>query len=88
MRLICLHSDTVEALQRLGTAVEDLTPRGLWDTSFHLVSVSAEQRDALQQLRVTLDDVTPTALRDFDGSARGSQTIPRATSAEAFAAPS
>lgn len=88
MRLICLHSDTVQALERLGTSVEDLTPKGLWDTQFHLVTVSAEQRDALQQLRVTLDDVTPTALRDFDASARGSQTVPRTTSTEVVAAPS
>lgn len=64
MRLLCLHGDTVQALQRLGTSVEDLTPTGLWNTPYHLVSVSPEQRDALQRLRVTLDDVTPTALRD------------------------
>jgi hypothetical protein len=64
MRLLCLHADTVEALRRLGTSVDDLTPGGLWDTPYHLVTVSAEQRDALQRLRVTLDDVTPTALRD------------------------
>jgi hypothetical protein len=63
-RLLCLHADTVQALQRLGTAVDDLTPSGLWNTPYHLVTVSAEQRDALQRLRVTLDDVTPTALRD------------------------
>jgi hypothetical protein len=88
MRLICLHTDTVDALQKLGTSVEDLTPKGLWDTPFHLVTVSPEQREALQQLRVTLDDVTPTALRDFDAGSRGSQTAPRATSAEAVASPS
>jgi hypothetical protein len=67
MRLLCLHADTVQALQRLGTTVDDLTPAGLWDTPYHLVTVSAEQRDALQRLRVTLDDVTPTALRDAAG---------------------
>lgn len=69
MRLLCLHGETVQALQRLGTSVDDLTPNGLWDTPFHLVTVSAEQRDALQRLRVTMDDVTPTALRD--GGAAG-----------------
>ena len=37
MRLLCLHADTVQALQRLGTSVDDLTPQGLWDTPFHLV---------------------------------------------------
>ena len=87
MRLICLHEDTVGALQRLGTRVDDLTPSGLWDTPYHLVTVSAEQRDALQRLRVTLDDVTPTALRDFDAR-RMSQAAPRAAATDAVAAPS
>ena len=64
MRLLCLHADTVTALHRLGTKVDDLTPSGLWNTPYHLVTVSIEQRDALQRLRVTLDDVTPTVLRD------------------------
>jgi hypothetical protein len=87
MRLLCLHADTVQALQRLGTSVDDLTPQGLWDTPFHLVTVSPEQRDALQRLRVTLDDVTPTALRDFDAR-RASHASPRAAATEAVAAPS
>jgi hypothetical protein len=87
MRLLCLHADTVQALQRLGTPVDDLTPQGLWDTPFHLVTVSPEQRDALQRLRVTLDDVTPTALRDVDAG-RTSQAAPRAAATEAVAAPS
>src|SRR5919202_1276742 len=69
MRLLCLHEDTVQALQRLGTAVDDLTPRGLWNTPYHLVSMSPEQRDALQRLRVSMDDITPTALRDGGGVA-------------------
>jgi hypothetical protein len=64
MRLLCLHEETVQALQRLGTSVDDLTPRGLWNTPYHLVTMTPEQRDALQRLRVSMDDVTPTALRD------------------------
>jgi hypothetical protein len=95
MRLLCLHADTVQALQRLGTSVEDLTPQGLWDTPYHLVTVSPEQRDALQRLRVALDDVTPTALRGGDGAATtapSATTTPsaqRATgSSEAVASPS
>lgn len=89
MRLLCLHADTVQALQRLGTSVDDLTPSGLWDTAFHLVTVSPEQRDALQRLRVTLDDVTPTALRDFGGSAATvSQAASRTESAAAVSSPS
>lgn len=94
MRLLCLHADTVQALQRLGTSVDDLTPDGLWDTPYHLVTVNAEQRDALQRLRVTLDDVTPTALRDGipGGAAAQSGARPAgstgAASPEAVASPS
>ena len=86
MRLLCLHADTVQALQRLGTSVDDLTPAGLWNTPYHLVTVSPEQRDALQRLRVTLDDVTPTALRDGGGAAMTAPAAQRAT--EAVASPS
>jgi hypothetical protein len=89
MRLLCLHEDTVQALQRLGTSIDDLTPRGLWDTPYHLVTVSPEQRDALLRLRVTLDDVTPTALRDGGGAAPMAQATSRATGAsEAVTSPS
>jgi hypothetical protein len=80
MRLLCLHADTVQALQQLGTSVDDLTPTGLWNTPYHLVTVSPEQRDALQRLRVTLDDVTPTALRD---GAAAATLAPAATTAPA-----
>jgi hypothetical protein len=73
MRLLCLHADTVQALQRLGTSLDDLTPGGLWDTPYHLVTVTPEQRDALQRLRVTLDDVTPTVLRDGGPAAGASR---------------
>jgi hypothetical protein len=86
MRLLCLHADTVQALERLGTSVDDLTPQGLWDTPYHLVTVSPEQRDALQRLRVTLDDVTPTALRDGGGAAPVARPATGAT--EAVASPS
>jgi hypothetical protein len=83
MRLLCLHADTVEALQRLGTSVDDLTPAGLWDTPYHLVTVSPEQRDALQRLRVTLDDVTPTALRDGPAAAAAARAAAAAAAREA-----
>jgi hypothetical protein len=85
MRLLCLHGDTVQALQRLGTAVDDLTPNGLWDTPYHLVTVSPEQRDALQRLRVTMDDITPRALRE---SVAASVAAGNGASAEAVASPS
>jgi hypothetical protein len=85
MRLLCLHADTVQALQRLGTSVDDLTPAGLWETPYHLVTVSAEQRDALQRLRVELDDVTPTALRDGVGGSATAQTAARPPGAASVA---
>jgi hypothetical protein len=89
MRLICVHSDTVQALQRLGTSIEDLTPSGLWNTPYHLVTVSPEQREALQRLRVAMDDVTPTALRDGVAAGATTQTGARASdSAAAVASPS
>jgi hypothetical protein len=91
MRLLCLHADTVQALQRLGTSIDDLTPGGLWDTPYHLVTVSPEQRDALQRLRVALDDVTPTALRDGGAATTttAGSTAPAAERApEAVASPS
>jgi hypothetical protein len=84
MRLICVHSDTVQALQRLGTSIEDLTPSGLWNTPYHLVTVSPEQREALQRLRVAMDDVTPTALRD--GVAAGATTQAGARASDSVAA--
>ena len=89
MRLICVHSDTVQALQRLGTSIEDLTPSGLWNTPYHLVTVSPEQREALQRLRVSMDDVTPTALRDGATTGVAAQALARsADSGAAVASPS
>src|SRR5688500_327748 len=79
MRLLCLHTDTVQALQRLGTSVDDLTPAGLWDTPYHLVTVSPEQRDALQRLLVTLDEVTPGALLEAGDGTWTTQAVPRAS---------
>jgi hypothetical protein len=71
MRLLCLHADTVQALQQLGTSVDDLTPAGLWDTPYHLVTVSPEQREALQRLRVALPD---GAARRWRGHGTGRTT--------------
>jgi hypothetical protein len=88
MRLICVHADTVQALQRLGTPIEDLTPSGLWNTPYHLVTVSPEQREALQRLRVAMDDVTPTALRDGGATAAAQPGARSTASAAAVASPS
>jgi hypothetical protein len=62
MRLLCIHTDTVAALQRLHTPFDDLTPEGLWNTPYHLVGVSTEQRDVLTAFNVDFEDVTPDAL--------------------------
>jgi len=62
MRLLCIHHDTVAALQRLHTPFDDLTPEGLWGSPYHLVGVSTEQRDVLTGFNVEFEDVTPDAL--------------------------
>jgi hypothetical protein len=62
MRLLCIHADTVAALQRLHTPFDDLTPDALWNSPYHLVGVSAEQRDVLTTFNIDFEDVTPDAL--------------------------
>ena len=89
-KLLCLHDDTVQALRRLGTQFDDLTPRGLWENPYHLVTMTADQRDALQRLHVPLEDVTPTALRDggaIPATQIAAQPTPRVGGAMAAAAP-
>ena len=69
MRLICIHSDTVAALQRLHTPFDDLTPEGLWGSPYHLVGVSGEQRDVLTAFNVDFEDITPDALERTSAAA-------------------
>jgi hypothetical protein len=62
MRLLCIHAETVTALQRLHTPFDDLTPAGLWSTPYHLVGVSREQCDVLRTFNVDFEDVTPAGI--------------------------
>jgi hypothetical protein len=71
MRLLCVHTDTINALQRLHTPFDDLTPDGLWGTPYHLIGVSTEQRDVLKAFNVDLEDITPAALARALGSGAG-----------------
>ena len=62
MRLVCLHTDTVDALKRLRIEFEDLTPSGLWSSQYHLVGLTPDQFEALELFRVEAEDVTPAPL--------------------------
>ena len=69
MRLLCLGADTVNALISLHAPFDDLTPAGLWGTTYHLVGMSDDQRDVLRQWGLELEDVTPDALQAAAASA-------------------
>ena len=72
MRLVCIHADTVDALQRLNIQLDDLTPQGLWSTPYHLVGLTADQSDALEQFQVEMEDLTPAPLlQAVDQDVRG-----------------
>jgi len=65
MRLICLHQEKLNPLIQVGAVIDDLTPKGLWDSEFHLISISDEQFDALKTIygdnagENSYQDVTP-----------------------------
>jgi hypothetical protein len=80
MRLICIHQDTVGALQRLHTPFDDLTPDGLWNSPYHLVGVSTEQRDVLVAFNVDFEDITPDALDR--GVAAGAESLSYSSNAK------
>ncbi len=68
MRIICLPENKLAPLLQMGAAIEDLTPRGLWNTPYHLVSMSDEQFEALQEIygevaEREMEDVTPAMVR-------------------------
>ncbi len=68
MKIICLHENRLTPLLQMGAAIEDLTPRGLWDTPYHLVSMSDEQFEALREIygevaEQEMEDVTPAMVR-------------------------
>ena len=62
MRLISLHVDTVRSLERLRIPYDDLTPDGLWGTSYHLVGLTGDQRAVLDSWNLEVNDVTPAKL--------------------------
>lgn len=64
MRIICLHENKLAPLLQVGAAIKDLTSNGLWDTPYHLVSMSDEQFEALLEIygetsQHEMEDVTP-----------------------------
>ena len=75
MRLLCVHTDTINALQRLHTPFDDLTPDGLWGTPYHLIGVSTEQRDVLKAFNVDLEDITPASLQRALGGGAATESL-------------
>lgn len=68
MKLICLHQDKLNPLLKMGAAMEDLSPDGLWKTSYHVISMSDEQFSAMGAIYGGLksgtdyQDITPVML--------------------------
>lgn len=65
MRLVCVQREKLQPLVQFGAPIQDLTPKGLWDTSYHVVSMSDEQFAALQKLlgdHSAFQDITPKSL--------------------------
>jgi len=50
MKLICLHKDELNPFIRMGAAIVDLTPDGLWESAYHVVSVTDEQFSAMETI--------------------------------------
>ena len=63
MRVVCLDRTGLEKLRKLGAPVKDLTPTGLGDSRFHLVTMEPQQVEALREFGITHEDVTPKAIR-------------------------
>jgi hypothetical protein len=65
MRLVCVQREKLLPLVQVGASIQDLTPDGLWDTTYHVVSMSDEQFEALKKLiddQSTIQDITPKPL--------------------------
>ena len=74
MRLICVQRDKLQPLGQFGANIDDLTPKGLWDTAYHIVSMSDEQFEALRKLlgdRSTYQDITPRSLTQLPSAGSG-----------------
>lgn len=74
MRLICVQRDKLRPLVQFGAHIDDLTPKGLWHTTYHVVSMSDEQFDALQKLlgdKSAYQDITPKSLAQLASADSG-----------------
>src|SRR5712692_2480788 len=61
MRIVCLHKEKLEPLVQVGASIDDLTPKGLWNTQYHIISISEDQLAALKKLygESSYQDITP-----------------------------
>ena|SRR5712692_543243 len=65
MRIVCLHKEKLEPLVQVGAAIDDLTPKGFWNTEYHIISMSEDQLAALKKLygepstKSGYEDITP-----------------------------
>src|SRR5687767_13525666 len=82
MRLVCLHADTVDALKRLNIRVDDLTPKGLWSSEYHLIGLTPDQLDALAIFRIEAEDITPAQLASVAGEGQQTAQALRAAAAD------
>ena len=82
MRLVCLHADTVDALKRLNIRVDDLTPKGLWSSEYHLIGLTPDQLDALAIFRIEAEDITPAQLASVAGEGQQTAQPLRAVAAD------
>ena len=66
MHVISINETNLNPLIQMGVTLDDLTPRGLGSTGFHLVVVSDEQYSAMQQIYGNtmqgIEDITPKGL--------------------------
>ena len=70
MHLVCLHEKKLRPLVEVGASIEDLTPEGLWNTEYHIISMSETQFQALRQLcggsagEPGYEEVTPSLIKE------------------------
>lgn len=77
MHLVCLHEKKLRPLVEVGASIEDLTPEGLWDTEYHIISMSEAQFKALGQLysgppgELGYEELTPSFIREHAPAEQG-----------------
>jgi hypothetical protein len=79
-----MHADTVDALTRLNIRLDDLTPKGLWSSEYHLIGLTPDQLDALALFQIEAEDITPAQLAGTVGERK--QIAPDAPAVRAPAA--